>query len=412
MNTGTRPGSGSDPSWTHVDGGNASAFAATAAINRVGPTANVARRRLESCDKRGYFIDAPDPPPGRAHAAIAYNPLVLARAASWLDRAAFSPDTLPDDLVMGVALTPPVIAGLVIFKLPAVEMLAIALVAGIAAQLVSRLLWRRLIPKPETSPIIAAVIGIALIGAGAPLLLSGEVAVLAVVLEVLRARYTPAVRAQPGLIAWALVTIANRGATMAWINPSGGYNTEPIAIWHQLPSTPIPVDAVHLYVGSEPGPVFATSLMAIAVGIAWLAYARRLSPAVALCFLLGALVPIAVFHWDFVFQLDNGPLWFVGGLILSDRRSLPSSWAARPILGFVAGAVSVGLRSPVYGSRGLEAALFTVAAAQALVGLTVVAIWAAKNTTQRRERARLLRRRDEQLRAINRAEEPADPTAA
>ena len=313
---------------------------------------------------------------------------------------------------MGLALTPPVIAGLVIFKLPAVEMLGIALVAGIAAQLVSRLLWRRLIPKPETSPIIAAVVGIALIGAGAPLLLSGEVAVLAVVLEVLRARYTPAVRAQAGLIAWALITIANRGATMAWVNPSGGNNPEPIAIWHLVPSDPMPVDAVHLYVGSEPGPVFATSLMAIAVGIAWLAYSRRLSPVVALCFLLGALVPIAVFHWDFVFQLDNGPMWFVGGLILSDRRSLPSSWAARPILGFVAGAISVGLRSPVYGSRGLEAALFTVAAAQALVGLIVVVIWAVKNTTQRRERARLLRRRDEQLRGINHTEEPADPTAA
>jgi len=229
---------------------------------------------------------------------------------------------------------------------------------------------------------------------------------------VARARYMPAVRAQPGLIAWALITIANRGATMAWINPAGGNNSEPIAIWHLLPSDPVPVDPVHLYVGSEPGPIFATSLMAIAVGIAWLAYSRRLSPVVALCFLLGALVPIAVFHWDFVFQLDNGPLWFVGGLILSDRRSLPSSWAVRPILGFVAGAFSVGLRSPVYGSRGLEAAIFTVAAAQTLVGVIVVVIWAAKNTTQRRERTRLLRRRDEQLRAINRTEEPADPTAA
>jgi hypothetical protein len=312
-----------------------------------------------------------------------------------------------------MALTPPVIAGLVIFKLPAVEMLAIALIAGIAAQLVSRLLWRGLIPKPETSPILAAVVGIALIGVGAPLVLSGEVAVLAVVLEVLRARYAPAVRAQPGLFAWAVITLANRGATMAWVNPNGGTNNaEPIAIWHLLPSDPMPVDTIHLYVGSEPGPVFATSLLAVAVGIAWLAYARRLSPVVVLCFLLGALVPIAVFHWDFVFQLDNGPLWFVGGLILSDRRSLPSSWAARPILGFVAGAVSVGLRSPVYGGRGLEAALFTVAAAQALVGLVVVVIWAARNTTRRRERARLLRRRDEQLRAINRTEEPADPTAA
>ena len=317
---------------------------------------------------------------------------------------------------MGVALTPPVIAGLVIFKLPAVEMLAIALIAGIAAQLISRLLWRSLIPKPETSPIIAAVVGIALVGAGAPLLVSAEVVVLAVVLEVLRARYAPAVRAQPGLIAWAVITLATRGGTLSWVNPNGGNPQEPFAIWHLFPPGSSPVDPVRLYVGNEPGPVFATSLMAVAVGVAWLAYSRRLSPVVALCFLLGALVPIALYHWDFLFQLDSGPMWFVGGLILSDRRTLPTSWAVRPILGFAAGALSVALRSPNFGSRGLEASLFTVAAAQALVGLVVVAVWAIKNTSQRRERTRLLKRRDEQLRAINRTEggvaEPADPTAA
>ena len=313
---------------------------------------------------------------------------------------------------MGVALTPPVVAGLVIFKLPAVEMLAIALIAGIAAQLISRLLWRGLIPKPETSPIIAAVMGVALVGAGAPLLISAEVVVLAVVLEVLRARYTPAVHAQPGLIAWAVVTLATRGGTLAWVNPNGGNPLEPFAIWHLFPPGAAPVDPIRLYVGNDPGPVFATSLMAVAVGIAWLTYARRLSPVVALCFLLGALLPIALFHWDFLFHLDSGPMWFVGGLILSDRRSLPTSWALRPLLGFLAGAFSVALRSPQLGSRGLEVALFTVAATQALVALVVVAIWGIKSTTQRRERARLLRRRDEQLRAINHVEEPADPTAA
>ena len=337
--------------------------------------------------------------------------------SSWLDRAAFSPDSLPDDLVIGVALAPPVIAGLVIFKLVAVEMLAIALAAGIAAQLVSRLLWRGLIPKPETSPVIAAVVGVALIGAGAPLLVSGEVVVLAVVLEVVRARYAPAVRAQPGIIAWALVTLATRGATMAWIAPNGGNPQEPFTIW-RLYFAPgaSPIDPVRLYVGNDPGPVFATSLMAVAVGIAWLAYARRLSPVVALCFLLGALVPIALFHWDFLFQLDSGPLWFAGGLILSDRRSLPGSWATRPILGFAAGLAAVALRSPQYGGRGLEAALFAVAVAQALTAVVVVAIWAIKNTSKRRERLRLLRRREEQLRALNRTEgavaDPAGHTAA
>ena len=34
--------------------------------------------------------------------SIAYNPKVLAAAGRALDKAAFSPDTLPDDLVIGL----------------------------------------------------------------------------------------------------------------------------------------------------------------------------------------------------------------------------------------------------------------------------------------------------------------------
>ena len=334
---------------------------------------------------------------------------MLARAAGWLDRAAFSPDTLPDDLVIGLALTPPVIAGLVIFKLAAVEMLVAALIIGGAAQIVATLLFRKYSPKPEASPLIAALVGVALVGPGAPILVSIEIALLAVVVEVLRARFAPAVHAQPGLFAYACFAIVTRGAPFAYINPNGGNPLDPIAIWHLFPTGSSPIDPVRLYVGNVPGPVFATSLMAIAVGVAWLAYARRLSPIVAACFFLGAIIPIAVFHWDFVFQLDSGPLWFVGALILSDRRSLPGSWAVRPILGFGAGLLAVGLRNR---GGGIEAAFFTVAVLQGVVAIVVVLIWSVNTTTKRRERQRLLRVRDEQLRAINRTEEPVDDPSA
>jgi hypothetical protein len=328
----------------------------------------------------------------------------------WLDKAAFSPDTLPDDLVIGLALTPPVIAGLVIFKLAALEMLAVALVVGIVAQLAARVLFRKFTPRPESSPLIAAVFGVALVGPGAHYPIWVEIAVLAVVLELVRARYAPAVHAQPGLMAYALVALATHGAPFAYINPaSGGPFNDPIAIWSKFFSPgSAPIDQIRLYVGNVAGPVFATSLMAVAVSIAWLAYAKRLSPIVAVCFLLGAIIPIAYFHWDFVFQLDSGPTWFVGALILSDRRLLPGSWAARPILGFAAGLIGVGLRSRGYG---IEAMFFTVAALQGLVALVVIVTWSIRTASDRRERNRLLRRREEQLRAINRSEEPADPSA-
>jgi hypothetical protein len=112
--------------------------------------------------------------PARCRRVIAYNPNVLARprawlhaAASWLDRAAFNPASLPDDLITSIALAPTIAAGLIIFKLPAVKMLAVALAFGIGAHLVARWVWRHDIPRPQPSAVIAAVVGVALVGAGA-----------------------------------------------------------------------------------------------------------------------------------------------------------------------------------------------------------------------------------------------------
>jgi hypothetical protein len=68
----------------------------------------------------------------RGRSLISTIASVLARAGAWLDRAAFNPASLPDDLTMGIALAPPVAAGLIIFKLPAVEMLAAAIGFGAA----------------------------------------------------------------------------------------------------------------------------------------------------------------------------------------------------------------------------------------------------------------------------------------
>jgi Na+-transporting NADH:ubiquinone oxidoreductase subunit NqrB len=322
----------------------------------------------------------------------------LDRAAAWVDRAAFSPASLPDDLVTGAALAPPVAAGLIIFKLPALEMLAVALAVGIAVQLVTRWVWRHAVPRPRPGAIVAAVIGVALVGAGAPLAISVGIAALAVVLEVLRARFIPAIRAQAGLLAFAAVALITRGAPLAYINPASGRAfPDPIAIWYVQPSLPASYDPITLYVGNVAGPVFATSLLAVAIGVAWLAYARRLSLVVAAGFLAGAVVAIAAFHWDYVAQLDSGPTWFVAAMLLADRRSLPASWAIRPVIGFGAGLLAVGLRVRGYG---IEGAFLTVAGMQAAMAIFVVVIWGASMGTERWHRSRRLRQREAQLRVV------------
>jgi hypothetical protein len=331
---------------------------------------------------------------------------VLARPKAWLhrvaarlDQAAFSPASLPDDLVTGIALAPTVAAGLIIFKLPAVEMLGVALAFGIAAHLASRWIWRHDVPRPQPSAVIAAVFGVALVGAGASLATSMEIAALAVILELLRARYIPAIRAQAGLLAFAAVALVTRGAPLAYISPASGHPfPDPIAIWSVQPSLPASYDPITLYVGNVAGPVFATSLLAVAISIAWLAYARRLNLVVAVGFLAGAVVAIAAFHWDYVAHLDSGPTWFVAGLLLADRRYLPASWALRPVLGLGAGLLAVGLRGAGYG---IEATFLTVAGAQAFMAVVVLVLWAASIGTERRRRTRRLRQRDAQLRVVD-----------
>jgi hypothetical protein len=324
----------------------------------------------------------------------------LHRVAAWLDQAAFNPASLPSDLTTGIALAAPVAAGLIIFKLPAVQMLAVALAFGIGAQLVARWVWRHDVPRPQPSPVIAAVVGVALVGAGALLAASIEVAALAVILELLRARYIPAIRAQAGLLAFAAVALITRGAPLAYINPASGQNffPDPIALWYAYgPQSLAGSYPITLYVGNVAGPVFATSLLAVAIGIAWLAYARRLSLVVAVGFLAGALVLIAWYHWDYVSHLDSGPTWFVAGLLLADRRSLPGSRAIRPVLGFGAGLLAIGLRVRGYG---IEAAFLTVAGVQVVVAVVVALLSAASMGTERWRRNRRLRQREAQLRVV------------
>ena len=328
------------------------------------------------------------------------------KAGAWLDRAAFKPATLPDDLVTGIALLPAVVAGLVIFRLPAAQMLAIAFAAGAVGLIASRWVWRSQFARGGASPLIVAVVGVALVGAGAGLAVTAYVAVLAVVLELLRARFMPAIRAQAGLIAYAVIALVTRGATSAFVNPaSGAPFGDPIGTWYQFfsPSSS-PIDPIRLYVGNVPGPVFATSMMAVVVGIAWLAYARRVSLVVLFGFFVGGLLAIYTLHWDVLFQFDSGPTWFVAGLILADRRLLPDSWALRPTLGFAAGLFAIGLRRPSQGTwlagHGLEVAFFTVAAIQAALALIVVLVWATSLAMERWRRTRRLRQRQANLRIV------------
>lgn len=296
------------------------------------------------------------------------------------------PDAASPHVVTAIALIPSIAAGLILFRLPALEMLGIAAAAAVLGHLASHLLG---LPH-RNSPAVPAVVGVALVGSGASLGWVAAVAGTAAALELARARFFPAARLQVGLVAYALLLLASQGAVAVYVAPgSSAPVPEPIRLWHQYVDLgQAPIDPVRLYVGNVAGPVFATSVLAAAVGAAWLWYARRLSVLVILTFVAGAMLPIWLMDWSAAYHLDSGPLWFMLALVLADRWSLPASTIGRPLLGFTAGLVAMALRV-----RGLaiESTLLTGAGMQMLVVGVAGVGWLAGNPQEVRARLRDVR---------------------
>jgi hypothetical protein len=285
-----------------------------------------------------------------------------------------------------VALVPPVLFGLFFSGLPAIEMLLVALLVGGAIHAGARLGKQPL----ELSPVIPALIGVAFVGPGASLGWAAGIALLASLLELARARFTPGARLDFGILTYSVLFLVSRGAPAAYLNPHTGVSMpEPIRLWLQYSGAgQAPIDIVKLYVGNVAGPVFATSLLAVVVAAAWLWYAGRLSLLVVLTFGLGALGAIKLMGWSPAYHLVSGPLWFAAALILADRRTLPTSGLGRPLLGLAAGVVCMAARVRGYA---IESVPITVAALQLVVALVEGAGWLIPNRSRLRDALRAAR---------------------
>lgn len=299
---------------------------------------------------------------------------MLGRALLALERACFEPGALPPAAVTAVAIAPAVIAGLVFFQLPALIALALAVALGGSMH---ALAWRMKQPVGE-SPALAAVVAVALIGPTTPPLWVLVIALSAGVLELARARLLPGLRVPVGLIVFAVAFFVARPLVATFVNPgTGRVLAEPIRLWAAFGGgAAAPIDPVRLYVGNVPGPIFATSLMAVVIGAAWLWYARRLSLVVLVTFALGAAAPALALRWNVGYHLDSGPAWFAVALLLADRHRLPASRAARPLLGVAAG---VGTVAPRVVGAGIESAFFAVGGVLLAVAAVEGAGWLVRN---------------------------------
>jgi Na+-transporting NADH:ubiquinone oxidoreductase subunit NqrB len=313
-----------------------------------------------------------------------------------IDRALFKPDTLPPSAVLSLALLPPVVAGLILFRLAAAEMLVLAVAVGAIAHLTGRLIKQPL----SVSPVIPAVVAVGLIGAGASPAWALGAATAAATLELARVRIAPGFRIHAGLVAYSALYLLGHGGPAAYLKPMSAQPfPEPIALWQRFyDAGASPIEAVTLYVGNVAGPVFATSLLAVVIGAAWLWYARRLRLGVVISFGLGACIPITLMRWNFGYQLDSGPLWFVVALAFAERSQLPPGVAARTLMGFAAGVVVLAARARGFA---IEAVPIGIVGLQIVVALVEGIGWLAAERDLVRERSRRLRARAAQIRFAN-----------
>jgi hypothetical protein len=312
------------------------------------------------------------------------------------ERALFRPDTLPPSAILTIALAPAVVAGLILFRVAAAEMLVLALCIGGIAHLIARLIHQPL----TVSPIIPSLVGVALIGPGASTAWALGVATAAAAFELARVRVLPRFRIHSGLLGYSALYLLGRGGPAAYVKPvSNQPFPEPIALWHRFYGAgAAPIEPVTLYVGNVAGPVFATSLLAVLIGAAWLWYARRLSLGVVVALALGACIPIALMGWNFGYQLDSGPLWFVVALAFADRAQVPRAVASRTLMGFAAGVTVLAARARGFG---IEAVPLGIVSLQLVVGLVEGSGWLLAERELVRQRSRRIRERAAQIRFVN-----------
>lgn len=276
----------------------------------------------------------------------------------------FQPASLPPDVVMAIGLLPAIGAGLLLFRWNALYMLGIAVGVGLVAELLAvRLRW-----SLGASPVLVAIVGVGLCGPVAGLVWPAVIAVVAAILELLRSRLAPVMRVHTGILAYAVVFLASNGAPAAYVRPGTmQLFPEPIDQWSRFfGGSAHFLEPITLYVGNVAGPALGTSLLAVALGLAWLWYARRLSLAAAAAFLATGSAMALSQHWDPVFHLDSGPAWFAVGLALCDRRLLAPDPLARAMLGGAAGILGIGLRM-IHGT--IEWLFLAVAAIQLVAAL-------------------------------------------
>ena len=267
------------------------------------------------------------------------------------------------EIAYGLALLPALGLGVFFFRRPAALLIALCFLAGIVCLLALRLA-RLTVGLPAwvgyraNHPLVASLLVVCFLPSTVPAWLGVAMVVLLVLLDSFLWPQLQRMVVHPALLVFGILYLVERQLAVGFVNPFDLRPLEdPLGLWYRLH---LSIDPVKLYVGNVPGPLGATSMAALLLGLAYLWYTRKIGLGMLGGFLAGIAAASVGLRTDAVFQLSSGPALFVAGYVAADRRRVAVDERAAVLIGAAAGVLTMGLRANGQGAQAAWEGLLAV----------------------------------------------------
>ena len=281
------------------------------------------------------------------------------------------PEQLSYDVAYAIALTPALALGVFFFRRPAALLIALCFLAGIVCLLALQLA-RSTVGLPAwvayraSHPLVASLLVACFLPSTVPAWLGVAMVVLLVLLDSFLWPQLHPIAIQPALLAFGVAYLVERQLALGFVNPFDLRPLEdPLSLWYRLH---LVIDPVKLYVGNVPGPLGATSMGALLLGVAYLWYTRKIALGILGGFLAGMALAALALRVDLVFQLSSAPALFLAGYVAADRRRMAVDERVAIAIGALAGILTMILRTH---GQGAQAAWEGLLAAGALATVVI-----------------------------------------
>ncbi len=257
-------------------------------------------------------------------------------------------DQLPFDSTYALALLPLIVFSILFFRQDALLLYGLCLLAGIVC-LLSIQLARMTVGLPAwvgfkaSHPLIASLLIACFLSPVTPPWVAVALVILLVILDTVVWPQLMRMLVQPALLVFAFLFLVEGQLRIPFVNAFDLRPLDdPLTLWYRFHAM---VDPIKMYVGNVPGPMGATSMGAVLLGVVYLWYARKISLSLLLGYYAGLAAGALAYGSDVAFQLSSGPTLYIAGFLAADRRRMVLSDRLSGAIGVFAGGLTMVLRA-------------------------------------------------------------------